>query len=183
VTLFYGGGNKMRFSIVALTVAALLAAPGCSTLVSLQPFATGNEPDPGLAGLWRGSGDDDTWVVQQDGGGYSIVVVGKSETTRLKASLLRVGEAMILDVAGDEDNPFELPAHAPIRVWTEGTTLRVATLDTDWIKQQAARELPSQKVGEQTVLTATGEAVRSFWQKYGADDKACSKPDTFQRIK
>jgi hypothetical protein len=59
--------------------------------------------------------------------------------------------------------------------------LRWSFLESDWIKQQAVQQLASQPAGDRTLLTAPGAAVRSLLGKLGADERAYSKQQAFQR--
>jgi hypothetical protein len=60
-----------------------------------------------------------------------------------------------------------------MRVWTEGSTLRIAALDSDWLKEQVRQQLPTVLAGDRrTLITAPSEAVANFFVRVGADAKA-----------
>jgi hypothetical protein len=68
-----------------------------------------------------------------------------------------------------------------MRVWVDGTTLRFATLDSAWLKENARNQLAIEDVGDRAVITAPGDAVLRFLLTYGAADKAYEKPAVLQR--
>jgi len=169
----------MRITTLGLTLAGALVLAGCSTLISLNPIITEQQAtfDPALLGAWNATEGDGIFVIKQDGAGYGIVYTeGKSVATKFDARMMRVGSAEILDLVIDDDDPFRIPAHLLARVWPGSSTLRWAFLDSDWLKEQAAKQLPSQKDGDRTLLTAPGPAVQAFLMLRGADERAYSKP-------
>ena len=171
----------MRLSLLAVLTGALVL-PGCSKLVSLNPFVTEEQAaaDPGLAGVWTDSGNEEIYIVKPDGKGYSITFL-KDSIARFEALMFRVGDAILLDVVSDNEDGFQIPAHTPMRVWPEGSTLRMAFLDSDWLREQAEKQIPSQEANGRRVITAPGEMVRAFLLKYGADDRSYGKPEILHR--
>jgi hypothetical protein len=75
-----------------------------------------------------------------------------------------------------------MAVHTPLRLWTEGNTLRFAYLQTGWLKEQAGRQLPTVAATDRTVITAPGEAVRAFLVKVGSDSKAGDEPELLHRV-
>jgi hypothetical protein len=60
-------------------------------------------------------------------------------------------------------------------VWVEGWTVRMAYLDSKWLKEHASAELAVDKAGDRLLITAPQEAVTRFLLTYGADDRAFGK--------
>ena len=162
--------------VIACTalLAFALVSTGCSQLISLQPFVADSEAilDARLAGVWIEG--DDTYLVRQDGAGYLIMAYGKSQSDsyKLKARILRVGDARILDLTPAENDAFRLAAHMPVRYWVEGNTVRIAFLDSKWLRALASEQLTVQEVDGRAAITSPAEAVSNFLLTWGADDRA-----------
>ena len=173
----------MRIPQLILALAGTLLFTGCSDLISLHAFVTDKEAalDPRLVGVW--AGEDDLYIVRQDGNGYTISHADKSASTvyKLKARMLKVGEARILDLTPFEEDPFQVPAHTPMRIWMEGATLRMAFLDSKWLREQASAHLAVEGSGDRQLITSPGEEVKRFLITYGADDRAFEKPNVLTR--
>ena len=70
-----------------------------------------------------------------------------------------------------------------LRVWPESSTMRIAFLDSEWLRKQAATSVASQVQESRTIITAPADAVKSFYLAYGADDRACGDVGTLSREK
>jgi len=180
----------MRFPTLAIALTGALFLTGCTKLVSLNPSVTDKEAtmDPALLGVWHDPDGDDTCIVKQAGNAYTITYVDKSSTHRFEGRLWLAGDAKLLDLVasdskGDSSNesPLKIPVHATMRVWSEGDTLRLAFLDSDWLREQALQRLPVQIVGDRTVITAPSVVVRTFLVKYGTDPKAHGDPEVLRK--
>ena len=168
----------MRIPQLFLALAGTLLCTGCSDLVALHPFLTDKDvvQDTRITGVWAEEGT--LYIVRPDGNGYSIVQSEKSSSTvyKLKAKMFKVGEARILDLTPEDEDPFQVGVHTPLRVWMEGATLRMAFLDSKWIAEQAKAHLAVQAVGDRQLITSSGEEFKAFLVTYGADDRAAGKP-------
>ena len=175
----------MRIPQLILALAGTLMCTGCSELVGLHPFVTDKEAalDARLLGVWVD--DDDLYMVRQDGNGYTIGYSDKKSAAiyKLNAKMLKVGEARILDLTPAEVDAFRIAAHTPLRVWMEGATLRIAFLDSKWLREHASAELAvqEQEAGGRLVITSPGEEVTRFLLTYGGDDRAFGKPSVLRR--
>jgi hypothetical protein len=136
--------------------------------------------DPAMTGAWEDS-DGTLYLIKQDGKGYNIRCVEKNGVTSYSAQLYKNGDLRLLDLISANDDPFQLAVHTPMRVWVDGTTLRFATLDSAWLKENARNQLAIEDVGDRAVITAPGDAVLRFLLTYGAADKAYEKPAVLQR--
>ncbi len=171
---------KLTFVLVA---AAAVFTTGCTEFVSLNPFVPEQEAvmDPALLGVW--TSDDATFIVKQNDKAYSIAYMEKGPTAmKFEGHLIKVGDAKLLDVLSITEDPFVLPAHLLVRVWTGGHTLRWAFLDTGWLKDQAGRQGAVQTIDKRTVVTAAGPAAREALLKLAADDKAYDNTNTLTRV-
>jgi hypothetical protein len=152
-------------------------------MVALRPFVTDAEAvqDPRVIGVWSDS--DDLFIVRANGNGYAISYSSKKEPIvyKLKAQMLKVGEARILDVTPAEDDSFRISAHTPLRVWIDGASLRVACLDSKWLRERAGKELAVEDVGDRLVITSPQEAVTRFLLAYGADERSYGEVSTLTR--
>jgi hypothetical protein len=171
----------MRIPQLVLAVAGTLMCTGCSEMISLHPFVTDGEAvlDARLLGVWAdGSGDKEPmYIVRQDGNGYTI---GRSDSDspaiyKLKAKMLRVGDARILDLTPADEDAFQVAVHTPLRVWMEGATLRMAFLDSEWLRDHASAELKVQPAGDRLLITSPSDDVTRFLLTYGGDERACGK--------
>jgi len=158
---------------------------GCSSLVSLNPFVTDKDAvlDNALAGMWSGDHDGEIYTIRQEGAGYVIAYMDQSsQVIQFQARLMKAGEAELLDLVSTNEDPFQLPVHSVLRVWPTGNSLRLAFLDTGWLKQQTARQLPTTTTDGRLLITAPAEAVRAFLIQFGADERAYSEPGILQRL-
>ena len=177
---------NMRIPHLVLALAGTLMCSGCSDLVSLRPFVTDKEAvqDARLLGVWV-DGDDATYIVRQDGKGYAIGFLAKNSSTvyKLTGKMLKAGEARIFDLTPAEEDPFQVAVHTAMRVWIEGASLRIAFLDSKWLREKAGAQLAVQEVGDRRLITSQGEAVTRFLLTYGGDDDAFGKPNVLTRQK
>ena len=175
----------MKPLVLSLALASAITLTGCSTLVSLNPFVTDEQAvmDPALLGMWTNQDGTATYWIRQDGAGYSICYsCDSSDAYRFKARLMVAGDVKLLDLVSANEDAWQLAVHTPVRIWTEGSTLRLAFLETDWLKEQALEQLATVPTNDRTLITAPGEAVRNFLVKIGADPKACDEPEVLHRI-
>jgi hypothetical protein len=175
----------MKHLALSLALAGAITLTGCSSLVSLNPFVTDQQAvmDPALLGVWSSQDGKDVYWVTQDGTGYDIRYLSDSgdHSLALKGRLMVAGDLKLLDLVSANDDPFQLGVHTPMRVWTEGSTLRMAFLDSGWLKEQAGRQLPTAPVKDRILITAPSEAVGNFLAKIGADPKAYDEPEVLRR--
>lgn len=165
----------MKIASLTLALAATVLT-GCTNLVSLNPFVTEQQAvsDPNLPGTWQGD-DRELLVVRPNGAGYSVTYTdGKDGAQRFKALVFRTGGAELLDLVSENDAFLQVPVHALVRVWPEGTQLRWTFVDSKWLRQKTA-SLASQPNGDGVLLTAPGEAVRTVLLRYAADSQAYEK--------
>jgi hypothetical protein len=184
ITLFCCGGKQMKLSMLLPALAGIMCV-GCSTLASLDPFIAEQDAiaDKTLTGVWQNAKGDDTYIIRQEDKGYSILYLsGNSTPARFHALAMRVGSAELLDLVSADENAFQLTAHYLVRVWPDGATLRWAFLDSDWMKEQAVRQLPTRKLDDRLLISASPEAAHALMLKYAADDRAVHDTETLTRV-
>jgi hypothetical protein len=172
----------MKLTLTIPLVAALFATTGCTTLLTTNAFVAEEEAlvDPHLAGIWTNDGD--TLLIRLNGKAYEITYLDKGkDATKFAARLVRVGDAMLLDLSRDSDDPFVMSLHLAVRVWPEAGMLRWTLVDTDWLKEQALQLLTTQRDGDRTIVTAPGPAVREFMRRFAGDERARGKIETWTR--
>jgi hypothetical protein len=175
----------MKPLTLSLVLASAITLTGCSTLVSLNPFVTGEQAvmDPALPGVWTNQDGKETYTIRQDGTGYSIRYLSdSSDLYQFKANLMVAGDVKLLDLVPANEDAFQIVVHTPVRVWTEGNTLRFAFLQSDWLKEQAAKQLPTVPANDRTLIIGPGEAVGRFLAKAGADPRAGDEPEVLHRV-
>lgn len=176
----------MQLTKFAVTLAAWFLTSGCSSVVSLHPFVSDREAvaDPALAGVWSDRNEENTYLVQQFDTGYKITVIGKdSQALKFEARMMQAGDARLLDLVSVSDDPFQVPVHTIVRVWPGGSTLKLAFLDSPWLQDQVRRHLAAETVKDRLMILSTGESVREFLVKYGAQDKAYGDVELLSRVR
>jgi len=168
--------------MAAVAIAATFCG-GCSELFSLNEFVTAEQSvmDRSLLGVW--TWNDANFTIQADGNSYTIRYFDKGPALKFHARLIRVGDAKLLDVVEDIDEPFVVPVHFLVRVWTEGGTLSWTFLDSDWMKEQTGRRVALQASRDKSrLIVASGTQWSAELLKFAADDKAFSSRNELTRV-
>ncbi|HYW48773.1 MAG TPA: hypothetical protein VE959_38265 [Bryobacteraceae bacterium] len=180
---------KLATLALATVAAAAVGMTGCDSpsLLSLDPFVTRDAAvfDAGLLGTWtEGAKDDSDLCIIRPGAdaGYRITYVGGAAAQQYDALMFSVGDARILDLSPANSDDFSIAGHVPVRVWIEGSQLRWSYLDSEWLREQAGRQLAVRSLEKRMLLSAPGAATRSFLTKYAADEKAHGGIATWQRL-
>ncbi|MGB7762478.1 MAG: hypothetical protein WBL61_21770 [Bryobacteraceae bacterium] len=177
----------MKFSMVLLALAGALVLGGCDSpsLVSLDPAATDQEAvfDASLLGMWEaGKGGDLCIIRRGDGNAYTVTYVSDDSSRKFDARLFQAGQARLLDLSPQASDDFQIPGHTLVRVLASSGSLRWTYLDSEWLRQQAAQELPNRARGSGKMLVMAAAApLRDFLTKYAADDKAHGDVEEWQR--
>jgi hypothetical protein len=173
---------KMRIPVAALILSEIFTS-GCSTLISVSPFVTDQYAtmDPSLLGVWRDS-DYEIFITRRSQTSYTVVYSGDTAAVKFEGRVLALPDAEILDLASTSDDAFMLPAHLLVRVWSTGSTLQWAFLDTPWIKDLAIHELTTQAAGDRSVITSPGDVVKGFLVRHSGDDRAHGSTNILQRV-
>lgn len=180
----------MKLFSMLPALAGFLVLTACDTpspaLLSVDGVTTEKDTaaDAALPGAWETPGDKDSLCIVRpaEQAGYTITFFSGSSSLGFQAQLFREGDAEFLDVTPADDNDFRLPGHAIARIWTAGTMLRWAFLDSDWLKQQAGQIATHVSDGKMLLLSPP-TAVRAFLAANGANDKAYGKVVEWQRAR
>jgi hypothetical protein len=176
----------MNIHKMVLAAAAGALLTGCSSLVSLNEIGPEKQAiaDSRLEGIWTDEEGKETYIVKLNGTRYSIVFVDNSDSPlKLDGRVFRLGDSMLLDLYARDEAPFQLRTHSVARIWLEGDTLRIAFLDSKWLKKRAAAELVSQAVGDRTVITDSTDAVWAFLGRHAGKPEAFEEPGVLRRVR
>ncbi len=181
--------NKVKY-VIAIGIVFLLM--GCPAR-SLFPLFTENDLvyNPALVGTWIDRENGDTFTFQKAGEkSYNVVSFeqkkGNSEAYRVQ--LGRIGKFWFIDSyplksGGDHHT---LSAHILSRIWLNGDTLRMSSLESDWLRDMIdAKRLSIAHVRRDgdIILTATTEELRALVLRFTEDDKAFPNPGVLIRTK
>lgn len=156
---------------VILTMTLLLAA--CTP--SLEPLYTEQDKtfDPALLGVWRDAekGKDYFVATRSAGSAYRILQTDGGGTAVFTARLVELNGARFVDLYPDKPavpNGFYgghlIRAHTFGQIWLHGNQLRIALLDPDWFKTEAAKSaaLTLTAADEDLLLLAPTAQLRQF---------------------
>jgi hypothetical protein len=155
-----------------LGLAAALLGAGC-LVRSVHPWLSNEsrEEEPVLAGTWRDDKAKTTAIFIAEGGGYAIEAIdSQQKASRLQATLHRVGETLLLQIAPSDPeglNAFALlPAHILYKVQLGEDSLTLYPVDLGTFEARAANaEMPLLAEGSTDdgyVFTASTADVESF---------------------
>ena len=178
---------SMQFPAILLALTGALVLAGCDSpaLISLDPAVTDEEAvfDSTLLGTWEtGLGGDLCIFRHGDGNAYTVTYVSDGTSRSFDARLFQAGPARLLDLSPQGSDDYQVPGHALVRILASSENLRWTFLDSDWLRQQAARELPNRaRDNNKMLLTAPAATLRDFLAKYAADDRAYGEIEEWQR--
>ncbi len=172
----------MKLTLTIPILAGMLGMTGCTTLLSTNSFTVEEEAitDPYLPGTFVNS-EKDTILIRQNGKKYDVTYLDGKDAVKFNGRLVKAGDALLLDLSQDTDEPFVLALHFAVRVWPEAGGLRWTLVDSEWLREQATQLLGAQKEGDRTLVTAPGPAVREFVRKFGMDERAHGKIEMWTR--
>ncbi len=158
-------------------------------LGSWQPVVT----DP------QDSEKDERWIFSTSKNhkfyAFKMGTVGEKGAYVAKARLVRLGNNLFIDFAGESDDeaskdsviPFPvITTHMIGRVWLEKDTLQLRLLNDDWVKKQAEAgklSLPHLNVDGDQIITAQTDDLRKFIEAHADDKEALSVNYDFVRAK
>lgn len=166
-----------------LLSAVLVLSAGCIPL-SLHPLYTHEDLvyDPGLEGTW-GEADDDQWIFEKaDENGYKLTIRDGEDTYQFSAHLVQLKKYRFLDmqvteVAGISDfsSWFLIPAHAIWQLERNGDTLRMRTIDFEWLDERREKGrlwVAHEELDDWFVFTADTERMQRFFLKWIDNEEA-----------
>lgn len=193
--------GKLRILFVGVLILLFLGCP----VRSIFPLFADKDMVfmPGLVGTWANTEEnalmdtgEDTLSIKKAGEqNYYTVVwpVGKSgdevKTHTYFAYLGRLGDFWFLDsyqqIREDEEDHV-IPAHMFHRLWLDGDTLRLATLDGDWLKEMIDKkeiDIAHLRRGDEVLLTASTPELQQLLRRFAEDREAFPGPAKYVRLK
>jgi len=186
----------MRTLIRFLTLTLLLTLGGC--VPSLQPFFADKDVafDPTLLGTWSGDEGEETWEFTKHGErGYKLLCTDEDgKQGRFVVYRFRVADNNLLDLYPEEPEPRAndsykhhlLRLHTFLLVLQSEPTVRITTLDPDWVQRFLANNpaaLQHQRVAERLILTASTLELQNFILAHLKTPGAFGEPDELIRKK
>ncbi len=156
---------------------------GCGDLLSVHPLYTAEDRvlDPALEGRWEN--EDDTLTVVRDGNAYEITSAPKKspagETRKWVLHLVDLGGVRMADLIPADD----AIGHMVVRVRVKDNELRVAFLDSEWLRQRVRHEDVRQANGQlQAVLMERTPQLRQLVRKYATVPQAYDEEISYHRL-
>lgn len=182
----------MRIARILVAFAAALLMSGC--VPSLHPLYTDGDPVlvPDLEGTWVETDGEDTWTFQKGSGDdYKLIHKEKGAPGNFDVHLVKLGKFLFLDIYPQEpdiENGFYkghlIRAHTFAKIELNGTTLRIAMLDPDRLKDSMGRgeaKIPHERLGGEIVLTASTAELRAFVRKCAEEGKVLGDATELRR--
>jgi hypothetical protein len=191
---------KLRKSGMLL-VALLLA--GCWQK-SVHPFYTAKDlvAEPGLGGTWTehkedAKADDDrmTWTFNDTSDKrWDLVLRDGKEKHDYDAHVFKLDGERYLDIVARDRGVSTIPAHHLFRILESGATLKVAPLNTgfvrNWLKEHPAAlahvivvdpEHRDDRDSDDLVLTADTRALQGFIRQHLKNNELFAEPKTLKK--
>ncbi|HAL55783.1 MAG TPA: hypothetical protein DCP63_04720 [Bacteroidetes bacterium] len=183
--------------IIAVGIAIICL--GCPAR-SLQPLFAEKDLvfNPSLLGIWLDEEGKEVYRFQRSGErGYEAMLYkdasqknpdDRGDTAFYKVQLGQLGKHWFLDsspMRGSNDHHM-IAAHIFSRVTLRGDTLRLASLESDWLRELAETrrlEVPHVRIGGEVVLTGSTEELQRFVIRFGDDGKAFPEGEKLFRSK
>lgn len=180
-----------RICILFIVCLALIWL-GCPAR-SIFPLLTPAEHSflPGLSGKWiNGEADSrDTLTFADSDGEYLVKNITESEgTTEYRGYTGQLGDHWYLDTYPkmEEFPEHMLPVHMLHQLRVEGDTLRIGTLEADWLRDLKKRQelkLPHVVRDEEVILTASTAELQAFVQQHAMNPAAFPNPAKYWRVR
>lgn len=165
-----------------LLSAVLVLSASCIPL-SLHPLYTDEDLvyDPGLEGAWGEEGEQ--WIFEKaDETSYKLTIKDDDETYVFSAHLVQLKEYRFLDMQVSEvaditdfSSWFLIPAHAIWQIDREGDTLRLRTMDYEWLEERREKGrlwVAHEELDDWFVFTADTERMQRFFLKWIDNEEA-----------
>lgn len=177
---------------LAAVLLLLLPLTGCLDLLSVHPLATPETAvaDAALPGMWTSaeSDADASALVRAIPGASAWDVIWIPRDTdeapvRFRAALVRLNGRLILDLVRADRPDMGVSTHFFFLYQRDQDTLRLAWLDSEWLRAEATRPgvIPHTLSGTRPVLTAPPAALAAFFARTAADPRAVSDTLTLKR--
>lgn len=191
---------KMRTFLSVATGALLLT--GCWQK-SVQPFYTSRDiaPDEKLIGKWENleasPEDRQHWLFKQASPeNYALEISdSKGNKQNYLAHLFKFESQQFLNIVTQDRGISTIPAHHLFRISELGSTMKIAPLNTGWIRDYlkespkalqhvkiADPEHPDDRDQDDFVLIADTVALQSFIRTHLDEDKLFADSDTLTKV-
>ena len=171
--------NMRSVGILAIGGAALLIT-GCGDLLSLHTLYTEKDQvlDSAVEGRWETK--DDTLLVKRAESGYVATLQpkqGPSHPSEFEVHLVDIGGVRFDDIL-----PMDSLGHMFARVRVTGGQLRLAFLDSEWLRGRVPHEEADTAGGQkQALLIEHTPELRKLVAKYASEPKAYDEETSFRR--
>jgi hypothetical protein len=185
--------NKIRY-VAAVGISILLM--GCPAR-SVFPLFTNDDTvfNPELIGTWIDHKNGDTFSFQKYGEkNYEVVLreqMGKGRVNReaYTVQLGQIDKFWFIDSYPSKKSGGDhhaVSAHILSRIWIDRDTLRMASLESDWLRAMIDADkidIAHVRRDDDIILTATTEELQAFVALFAEDDKAFPNPGVLIRTK
>ena len=140
--------------------------------------------NPSLLGTWIGEGGKETFAFQPSKAkGYRVIYreykSGQSptDTAVFNVQLGQLGKCWFLNSSPVEESReyHMIPTHLIWRMWLEGDMLRIAALESDWLRDMingGKLKISHALVHGDVILTASPEELQQLVLRFAEDSKA-----------
>jgi hypothetical protein len=193
----------LRYSAIALALAALLVLPGC-WVTSINPlyedgFLSSKDPDvvfdQSLIGSWIEVGDKcpAPLTITAKDGVYDLQSTGKGEgcsdslsPSHYQARLVKLDAYYFLDVSPMADDVCDMciARHNILLTKFDKTTLSTTPIDSDWLKKSlATKTVTLATLADDTdTITASSKDLKAFCRKFVGNNEVF-KPESMSSFK
>jgi hypothetical protein len=163
----------MRLTGLVAMAAGVILLAGCGPAISIQPLYTEQDLvyDLPLEGTWTAQDDGGVWQVQRSGDGYDF----EGSDQKFDVHMLRVNGIRFLDITAPADSTLTISSHMFGKVWMEGSALRFALLNDDWVEKMVRKGLGPQSMisaDQEVILTAPSKELQRFVWLNATDPEA-----------
>jgi hypothetical protein len=178
--------RKINLAMVVLLVSFL----GCPVR-SLSPIFNENDLvfDPTLLGIWKNTEQDEVLIFQRLGEKRYYVqrYENEGDSSAYNVQLGRIGGYWFIDsyAIQIDDDYHMLSTHLIWRIWFNDDTLRISSLEMDWLEEMIENDdivIPyTQQYGD-IILTASPTELQEFVIRYAEDSGAFPKWGEYIRV-
>ncbi|HWX55782.1 MAG TPA: hypothetical protein VN176_14435 [Verrucomicrobiae bacterium] len=184
----------MKLRKLSLLIAVAIALTGCNPAVSLRPLPAADEKpvaEPKVEGEWVSGTKDEVelrWKVRYKDGHYLTELRKRpdkdgeepDDVDNFKVTLVRWEDKLFFDAellesqsGGRTIRPDDIglgmtPVHMVGRVWLHPDYLRIAMLNSEWLKNHSPEEFRAM-VGSTAVITASTGDLRQLLLQHAED--------------
>jgi len=174
-----------RISSRAPTAAVLgtaLLLTGCGDLLSLHPLYSKAQPlfDTAIEGRWEST--DNILSIQRAGDLYELELRSRrdppADPSRFEVNLVDIGGVRFADLL-----PIDQIGHMLVRVHLNGNELRLAFLDSEWLRQRVPHEDAEVDHNRtQAILVQKTPELRKLVARYANEPLAYDKEVSYRRV-